>query len=366
MKKLLFFTILTVLSTALNAQEANLKTPNVSANALFLYRNSNFAKDPASTERNGIDIQEAEVAFYADVDPYSRLNILLAVHPEYTFDAATNKVSQSFVVEPEELFAESNHVKNFTFKVGKFKAFFGKQNLLHAHAQPLTDAPIINTAFLGGEGLNDTGVSAAYLIPTPWFSEITAQYLRGEGENEEFNSGSPNDAVGVFHYRNLFDLNDSMTSELGASYAFGSNQLNSDTNVAGADLTFKWRPTSGGRYQSWALTSEYINRNVKDSAATKEVGKGYNILGAYQFAERWTASLRYEALKIENGNVALGSVDGKTKKYSAGINFSATEFSSFRIEYNQTKVPLVTSNTDDKKIYFQASFTIGSHPSHSY
>lgn len=348
------------------AQEANLKTPNISANALFLYRNSNFAKDPAATERNGIDLQEAELAFYADVDPYSRLSMLLAIHPEYTFDATANKVEQEWVIEPEELFAESNHVKNLTMKIGKFKAAFGKANLLHTHAQPLTDSPLIKSSLLGGEGLNDLGVSAAYLLPTPWFSEITAQYLRGEGENEQFNSGTPNDAVGVFHYKNLLDLNESLTGEFGVSYAFGHNSLNSDTNLAGADLTFKWRPTSGGRYQSWMLTSEYINRNVKDATAIKEEGKGYSILGQYQFAERWAAILRYENLKVENANAALGLVDGKTQKYSAGLGFNATEFSSYRLEYNQSKVPVSVSDKDEKKIYFQANFTIGAHPSHSY
>lgn len=61
------------------AQNA-LKSPNVSANALFLGRHSNFGSNDLSEERNGFDLQEAEVAFYADVDPYSRLNVLLSVH----------------------------------------------------------------------------------------------------------------------------------------------------------------------------------------------------------------------------------------------------------------------------------------------
>ena len=68
-----------------------MNTPNTSANALFLYRNSNFHQqdaDPVNLDqdRNGINIQEAELQFFSDVDPYTRLNLLLTIHPEYEKD----------------------------------------------------------------------------------------------------------------------------------------------------------------------------------------------------------------------------------------------------------------------------------------
>src|SRR4051812_31733461 len=66
-----------------------LKSPNVSANALFLYRNSNFHQEDVDTTRNGLDVQEAEVMYYSDVDPYSRLTMVLSFHPEYTPAPAT-------------------------------------------------------------------------------------------------------------------------------------------------------------------------------------------------------------------------------------------------------------------------------------
>ena len=65
-----------------------MNTPNTSANTLLLYRNSNFHQqdaDPGNLDqdRNGINIQEAELQFYSDVDPYTRLSLLLSIHPEY-------------------------------------------------------------------------------------------------------------------------------------------------------------------------------------------------------------------------------------------------------------------------------------------
>jgi hypothetical protein len=347
--------------------QSTLKMPNVSANALFLYRNSNFAKENTSEVRNGIDIQEAEVAFYADVDPYSRLNVLLSVHPEYTADVANDTVTQEWVIEPEEAYAETDRIPSTTLRIGKFKAAFGKHNPLHTHAFPFVDAPVVNSALLGSEGLNDVGVSAAVLLPFGWFSEVTGQYLRGEGENEEFNSATPGDGVGVGHWKNLWDLSDSMTMEAGASYAFGNNSLGGDTSLIGADLTFKWRPVAGGKYHSWILGSEYIRRDLAQPGAKTELGQGFDVWGQYQMSERWSALLRFDHLDVSESATPATLPNVTTRKYSGALVFGATEFSSYRVEYNQAEGP---SNADgesvERKVYLQANFTIGAHPVHAY
>lgn len=368
MIKRLVFVFLGIFSLESFAQGL-LKSPNVSANALFLYRNSNFSQEDLSTERNGVDLQEAEIAFYSDVDPYSRLSLLLTIHPEYEVVGA--KVEQSWGVEPEELFAETNHIPSTTLRIGKFKSAFGKHNMLHTHAYPFVDPPVANAALLGEEGLNDVGVSAAVLLPTGWFSEFTAQYLRGEGENSEFSSSTPGDGVGVGHWKNLWDLSDSLTGEFGLSYAMGANSIGGNTAIAGADLTFKWRPTVGGRYHSWIFAGEYLNRKLEQKGATSdEKGNGWNIWGQYQFAERWAAAARYDHLKVEGSDSVINPnalANETAKKYSTALIFTATEFSSYRLEYNQTEGPASTKgDTVERKFYLQANFTIGAHPAHSY
>jgi hypothetical protein len=366
----IFFLGVLLLCLGSQAQGAALNSPNVNANALFLYRNSNFAKEETSTVRNGVDIQEAEVAFYSEVDPYSRLNILLSVHPEYELDSTTNKIKQSWAIEPEEAFAETNHIPLTTLRIGKFKAAFGKHNQLHTHAYPFVDAPVANTSLLGDEGLNDVGLSAAVLLPFSWYSEVTGQYLRGEGENQEFNSPSPGDAVGLGHWKNLWDLSDAMTMEVGASYAQGKNSLRADTTLAGADLTFKWRPTSGGKYHSWILAGEYLNRKLEQPGVNAEKGDGWNAWGQYQFTERWAGLARYDHLKVEGADSTVNTnalQNITTKKYSAALVFNATEFSSYRLEYNYVDGPAsAAGETIERKIYLQANFTIGAHPSHAY
>ena len=349
------------------AAENSLKSPNVSANALLLYRNSNFAKDDASTDRNGFDIQEAELAFYADVDPYSRLFMLFSIAPEYTVNGTGTGVTQSWTFEPEELFVESEHVPSIGLKLGKFKSAFGKHNLLHSHAYPFVDAPMVNSMLLGKEGLSDVGVSASVLVPLPWFSEITAQFLRGEGENDEFNSPTPGDGVGVGHWKNLWDLNDDLTFELGASYAYGNNQFQGVTSLMGGDLTLKWRPTAGGKYHSGILGVEVIDRAMEHSINMRERDLGGAAWMQYQFAERWAGKLRFDNLIVKDTQDPTNRPDGTTDRYTAQIQFDATEFSIFRLEYSTARGPLqVDEKNTEHKVYLQANFTIGSHPAHKY
>jgi len=353
------------------AQETSIKSPNISANTLFLYRQSNFAKEDTGTTRNGLDLQEAEIAFYADVDPYSRLFVLLGIHPKYELNTTTNKVEKSWGIEPEEIYAESTRLPSVTLKGGKFKAAFGKHNPLHTHVFPFIDAPMINSTLLGDEGLNDTGVSLAGLLPTPWFSEITGQYLSGEGENHQFSSPTPSDGVGLGRWKNLFDLNDELTLEAGASYAEGGNALGGSTSLLGADLTFKWRPVSGGKYHSWVLAGEYIQREMEQTGVAAEKGSGLAVWARYQISQRWAALARYENLDIKNSNATVNPEhvldNGLTERSSFAMNFTATEFSMFRLEYDMSHGPAqANGETDERRIYLQGNFTIGAHPSHTY
>lgn len=348
-----------------------INTPNVSADVLFLYRNSNFHKEDVDSsnvdqDRNGLNLREAELQFYSDVDPYSRLNVVLSVHPEY--EASGTKVEEKWKIEPEEVFAESTALPSTTLKVGKFKAALGKHNLLHTHGFPFIDAPLANTNLLGKEGLNDNGVSAAVLLPLSWFSEITLQFIRGEGENEEFNSPSPSDGVPVTHWKNMFEPWEGLTLEIGASHASGSNTYRQTTTLTSGDLTLKWRPAAGGRYQSWTWSTEYLSRNQQQQGSPDEKGAGVSSWTRYQFAERWAALYRYDNLIIKDTFDSTNLPNDTWERSSLGLAFMPSEFSSFKIETGQRRGGKRSASDDDieRTVLLQANFLIGSHPSHSY
>lgn len=367
--KLSIFLILFSIGAPTFAQ--SLKTPNVSANALFLYRNSNFHKENTDIvtpdqERNGFNLREAEFQFDADVDPYARLVLLLATHSSYEADAGT--VEEKWSIEPEEGFVESNALSDTTLKIGKFKAAMGKHNTLHTHAYPFIDAPLANINLLGEEGLNDVGASAAILLPTSWYSEVLLQYFRGEGENAQFNSPTPGDGVGLVHWKNLLDLTEALTLEMGASYAEGANALIGNTKLSGADLTFKWRPTSGGRYQSLTWATEYLSRVQSQALVADEKSSGMTSWFQYQFAERWAALYRYDNLTVENTFDPVNLPNDTWRRNSAGLVYRPSEFASYKLEFDQRTGGTVspTGETTENSVFFQANFTIGAHPAHAY
>jgi hypothetical protein len=349
----------------------SLTGPSTSANALFLYRNSNFHKDDRNVSNpdqtpNGIDVREVELQFYSDVDPYTRLSLLLSMAPKYKSDGTA--VSEEWGIEPEEAYAETLTLPGVALKLGKFKAPLGKHNLMHPHAFPLIEAPLANVKLLGDEGLNDAGVSAAILLPTLWFNELTVQYLRGKGENSEFNSQSPGEGVGLIHWKNLLDLSDELTVELGGSFAQGGNSYRKTTSLSGADLTFRWRPTEGGKYTSVLWASEYLSRTQSQAMAFDEQGSGLASWVQFQFAERWSAVYRFDALVVRNTFDAVNLPNDNWERHSLGIDYSPSEFSTYRLELDQRHggAPSSSGNVTERAIYLQANYNIGAHPAHSY
>src|SRR5689334_10826193 len=55
--------------------------PDISANILTLYQKSNRGNAATSASPNGFALQETEIQFTADVDPYLRASALLSIAP---------------------------------------------------------------------------------------------------------------------------------------------------------------------------------------------------------------------------------------------------------------------------------------------
>jgi hypothetical protein len=326
--------------------------PDISLNFLGGYRRSTRGNFPGAAQPNGFDFQEAELQLAADVDPYLRAVGIIAVAPDG---------AGGFEADPEEVYLETLSLPVVTLKAGRFRASVGRHNPLHAHAFPFIDAPLIHERLLGEEGLRDNGASAAVLLPAPWFLELTAQAL-ASGTPTVFGSAEPNSTVGVARLRSLWDLSDSATLDLGVSAAGGGNSAAADTALYGVDLTGKWRPTEGGKYQALIATAEYLAASDHFDAAAPGASRGpLGGLAAwlqYQFAQRWWAQARVEWLGIPRPEGA-----DRVRRQSALLAFLPSEFSGFRLQYDH----LADSGpTPEHKVALQWNISIGAHPAHAY
>ncbi len=364
MIKLLFIIPLFVLST-LHAEnvftqpKSKVLNPDISSNFLgLLQRSSSASTQRTDGTHDGLSLQEAEVQFTANVDPYIRAVTIIAVRQE------TDPAEVKFGVDPEEVFLETISLPSITLKAGKFRTELGKHNRLHTHAFPFIDAPLINQKLLGDEGLNEIGVSGAVLLPTKWYSEVILQAITLSNE-QLYKSPSSREIGAVGRFKNLFDLSDDLTLELGVSGTTGKNQFSSTTSVYAADMTFKWRPSVGGKYNALVWSTEYLHGNrlgLTDATtgdSTEMLGGGATWL-QYQFAERWWIQGRYEHTGFSKSSPATLNQD----KVSGLLGFFPSEFSGLRVQYDY----LTTEGKSDADhaIALQYNISIGAHPAHAY
>lgn len=315
--------------------------PAISANGLFL--GSYTSREGQGAESGtGIHLQEMEVQLTSFVDAYLKADLILAL-------------PGGEGIEVEEGFVTTQGLPyNLALKVGKFYADLGRHNLLHTHAFPFIDPPLVLERLLGEEGLNETGLGLSALLPAPWYAELSGQVFNGD--NELFASPRGRDLLYVGHLKNLWDLGNAATLELGGSWAGGDNQDQEMSSLVGADLTLKWRPPRRSLYRGLVWQSEYLHARRGLPVGAEKQGGCYTLL-QYQFARRWWAEGRYDLF-------GLPRIAGEERehRYSGLLALVLSEFSALRFQYRRLK----TEAGGEKQVLAQLNFTIGSHPAHRY
>lgn len=338
---------------------SNVYNPAMSVNGLFLARAISAPEAEASARTDvqeeeeeassGVGIQEVELQLLSNVDPYFSANLILAM------DGGSGlEVEEGHITLTPQPF-------NLAFRFGKLKVPFGRENALHTHALPFIDKSLVGQTILGEEGLGEVGVEVSYLMPLPFYSLIYGAVLNGDNENV---FGSPNGLELAYFggLKNLFDVTDDATLEVGLSYAAGQNADLELSQVAGAHLIFKWKPASNATRRSAVAVIEalYAHRPTPDvSVAPLPVDSA----GAYaylqwQLAQRWYVAGRYDFLGMPSDFAAA------TQKGSLVLTLAPTEFSAIRLEGSATQPPGGIAPTYEGLLQF--NFTLGAHPAHAY
>ncbi len=199
------------------AMFSNLANPAIGLNALFSGQAAHNLDQPY-----GLQFDEAEMSLVSAVDPFWTLegNIVFA---------------QGGTVDPEEVWARSTNIPSVQLKLGELRGTFGKHGLLHVHAFPFIQAPVVMANTIGEEGFKDAGLEASWLTPLPWFSELTGgvyRPVRADADHPlDFKSTRHDNVPFLGHFKNELDLSGATTLEIGASVLQGRG---SDGNRHGA------------------------------------------------------------------------------------------------------------------------------------
>ena len=334
---------------------SNLANPAIGMNALFSGQAA-----PNIDQAYGLQFDEAEMSLISVVDPY------------WTFSGNIVFLGDG-TVDPEEVWVRSTTIPGVQLKLGKLRGSFGRHGLLHTHAFPFIQAPVIMANSIGNEGFKDAGAEAAWLTPLPWYSELTGgvfQAIPGDQDHPlDFGSKKHDNVPFLGHFKNQFDLNNATTLEIGQSILQGRGIDGNPHTAYGADVTIRNVPAKRSNRHGWILQSEYIQKGSSAGGTyAREQDGGYASF-QYRLSQIWWVGVRGEQARQSFTDFLLDdtgtAIPGKVTRGSANIAWVPSEFSFIRLEYSHANADGGIHRTDDR-IMIQMSYTIGYHPAHAY
>lgn len=309
--------------------------------------------------------REFELALQSNLDPYSRAKIFVAHHTPggemLPFGEADGESGhgENSEVEIEEGYVEWVGLPGgLGLTLGKFRQRFGKLNRWHAHALPAQQLPLPYLAFLGEEGLAQTGVSLHWLVPVAGAGtyEVWGELTRSSNETVFGESGGPS---GLAHVNGYWQLSPATYVELGVSGLTGdweSADGMGNRRIIGADFTFDWTPPERARYRQATLHGAWMSSRRALDGLDDQTANGAFLIGDLKLGQQWWVGARYEY--VENPDVPEESA------WLAGptLTWWQSEFVRLRAEY------AVLDGLGDRfgQFILQATFAMGPHKHETY
>jgi len=320
--------------------------PNISVIGDF---RTNYVSD--AKRKFNANLNETEFSFQATVDPYAKADFFYSV----SRDAETGKFSG----EIEEGYVTTLSLPaHLQLKAGKFKGALGRINPVHAHSLPFIDLPNAYVNYFGEEGLNDEGFSLSWLLPNKLFyQDLTFEVTDGPYESPSFEKSQVSKVLLLVHLKNFWDLSRNATLELGLTGITGENDSAFTTNIAAADLTYKWKPLQMNTYKSFTWQSELYFSNARKNENVTVNSIGFYSMVNIQIARRWFACARYDYSNLPFSD------SYRQQAYSATLGWYATEFQKIELQGKTTESNIEKRNYEAMLRWI---FVIGSHGAHQY
>ncbi|MFT6076991.1 MAG: hypothetical protein ACJA02_000447 [Myxococcota bacterium] len=329
--------------------------------------------------KEGFSIGESELNFSSNIDDKFFGSLTAAIVNEDGSD----------IIELEEAFIRTSPnlglPTGLEIKAGRAFWNVGYLNANHAHSDDFADRPLTYRAFLNSS-FNDDGVQASYVLPTDFYSEIGGGTFRGD--DYPFGGGDGNGSYSAYA-KVGGDIGDRQSWILGATILSGEAKAGrvtsedavtfiGNTDLYVADLRYVFAPTGNAKNQELTLQGEYFHRDENGTYEDSDAGtgavsfddanSGWYLQSVYKFKPSWRVGIRYSELaaaKTPSGLVgsALDSEGHDPKSYTAMIDWTNSEFSRIRLQYNREEL---SKNNQDNQIMLQYIMSFGAHSAHKF
>ncbi len=324
----------------------------------------------------GLSLGESELGISANIDDKFYGQLTASLVSEGGSDG----------IDIEEAFIQTLDLPGgFGLKAGRFFSGIGYLNSFHAHADDFADRPLPYRAMLNS-AYTDDGVELRWLAPTNWFLELGGELLAG---NHYPAGGRARNGLGAWalfvHAGGDWDQSNSWTA--GLSYLDSearereSGDESSPDLFSGnsrlwiADAVWKWAPDGNPYQRNFKLQGEFFLRSESglftpgDGAPTDYSGdqNGWYLQAVYQFMPRWRLGLRIAGLHADSVGAALAgsSLDPlghSPRHYSAMLDWSNSEFSRLRLQFNRDD----SRPLSDNQLILQYIVSLGAHGAHQF
>jgi hypothetical protein len=291
-------------------------------------------------------LQEAEVALQAVVDPYARADVFL------TIDEQGIEVEEAFITTlslPAGLQA----------KAGTFRSPFGRLNGQHRHVWDFVDTPASFQRLVGGDGLKGPGLDLSWLAPLPWFLELHLDY-----QSTVPGFSADHSLTGMVRLLQYFDLSSAMTAGVGLSA--GLLQQVSPVawrDLGGADVYLRIRPPAGRAYV--AFQGEIFARRYRDTVDPTDPGvsaDGTRVGGYGQVVWRWSPYFMAGA-RYDQGPAGSAWPSGTQRDVALLGGWLPSEFMRLRVQGSYSRLP---GHANGFGGLLSLEFTIGAHGAHPF
>jgi hypothetical protein len=339
----------------------------------------------------GMNFNYGELSLYSVVDPYFDLFAVIDLSPK------------SAGLE-EAYFSTRKLPYGFMIKTGKFLASFGRINEQHEHFWDFANRPLIASALLGEDGLNEIGAQATWVAPTSFFLVAGAEVMNGENEQSFGTTGFTNQSGSIsvepIQGPNLYigflrasvDIGDASilfgisnaagTTRTDQGFSASGAAIDAHTDIIGADATAKYTLDAirfisfQGEYMHRTMSGTdyaHTDLNTSTSRNLEKRHSGFYSQVAAKIDQLWELGVRVDLL-MQN-DVSLSGAEmhlpSNLPRYSAMIEYYPTEFSRFRLQVDRDESRFVPTSAGWSRrpytqVLFQANLTIGAHGAHAF
>ncbi|MEQ9366534.1 MAG: hypothetical protein RIF32_20000 [Leptospirales bacterium] len=318
------------------------------------------------TTGNEFAIREVELGFFADIDQLAQGVVLMAAHNE----------GGEFFYEVHEAYFNFPRffVPNLSARAGQMFFDVGRLNATHRHDWKFTQAPVVHEELLDEEAAEDTGLELSYLMPWPFWQELTLGVFNGKTFGHSHVQGpEKNNPLYTAHLPQFFSIADDWGTQFGFSYLrwHPTEEANRVTHQYGFDFLLKWVQGHGRQLELssevwYRETREKNERRFDPPAAPIETRVGGYVFAEYRFHREWGVGYRYDYFTNPNFRDNDGRIEKKNgiEQNSVMVTYYPSEFSYFRATAERETILEAGDNT--YQFYLQADFIIGRHPPHKY